>query len=343
LRPRDFIVVCAVVLIGGFAAADAIRSRANGSQETPSGTVSAQTSATRLPGPKPQAEAPANWPLGALEGSLVFTDARDCRVRVIGLAGGRERPLASFAGNCQLWAPPVGDRIAYGLGQGSADGFEPFRLANLDRPNADLGGYRALFGVVLWSPDGQRVAWCGRRRTGFDLEVGGPARRLPACPVAYTSDSHIAYAIGNRLNDDVRGQILRTDSGITFAVFLGDGSIVVEVDGRRLEVYGADGKRRTRIDLPAELEGRTPIVSPDGCAAMFRQGEPPVTGVQVIDLGCFRGIAPRFFEGRDAAWSPDSRWIAVSAPDAIRFYELVGGGFQARWPAQAAQLAWRPR
>jgi len=330
------------VLIGGFAVADAIRGRANGTEKTTSGTDAVQTSPTRPPGPRPQAEAPANWPLGTLAGSLVFTDADDCRVRVIGLAGGRERPLARFAGNCDLWAPPVGDRIAYGLGPSSADGFAPFRLANLDRPNADLGGYRALFGVVLWSPDGQRVAWCGRRRTGFDLELGGPARRLPACPVAYTSDSRIAYAVGNALL--VEGErVLRADGGITFAVFLADGSIVIEVDGRRLEVYGPDGERRTRIDLPRELQGSTPIVSPDGCAAMFRQERPPVGGVELIDLGCFRGIAPRSFQGRDAAWSPDGRWIAVGEPDVVVFYARIQGGPIATWPAQAAQLAWRPR
>ena len=330
------------MLIGGFAVADAIRGRANGTEKTTSGTDAVQTSPTRPPGPRPQAEAPANWPLGTLAGSLVFTDADDCRVRVIGLAGGRERPLARFAGNCDLWAPPVGDRIAYGLGPSSADGFAPFRLANLDRPNADLGGYRALFGVVLWSPDGQRVAWCGRRRTGFDLELGGPARRLPACPVAYTSDSRIAYAVGNALL--VEGErVLRADGGITFAVFLADGSIVIEVDGRRLEVYGPDGERRTRIDLPRELQGSTPIVSPDGCAAMFRQERPPVGGVELIDLGCFRGIAPRSFQGRDAAWSPDGRWIAVGEPDVVVFYARIQGGPIATWPAQAAQLAWRPR
>jgi hypothetical protein len=339
LRPRDFIVVCAVILIAGFAAADALRGRANGTERTTSGTDSVQTSPSRVPGPEPQAEAPENWPLGALAGSLIFTDAADCRVRVIGLAGGRERPLARFAGNCDLWAPPIGDRIAYGLGPSSGDGFAPFRLANLDRPNAELGGYRALFGVVLWSPDGQRVAWCGRRRTGFDLEVGGAARRLPACPVAYTSDGEIAYAIGNALLVE-RERVLRADGGITSAVFLADGSIVIGLDGRRLEVYGPDGERRAMAELPEAVQGRTPIVSPDGCAAMFRR-EPPFGGIRLVDLGCFRGTAPRF--GRDAAWSPDGRWIALAGPEAIVFWDVVRGGVVATWPAQAARLAWRPR
>jgi len=334
--------VAAVVLIGGFAAADAIRGRANDNGNTPAQSLVVPTTSTRPPGPQPQAEAPANWPLGTLDGSLVFTDARDCRVRIIGLAGGRERPLARFASNCQLWAPPVGDRIAYGLGETSGDGFAPFHLANLDRPNADLGGYRALFGVVLWSPDGQRVAWCGRRRTGFDLEVGGAARRLPTCPIAYTSDSRIAYAVGNELLVEGK-RVLRANGGITFAVFLADGSIVIGLDGRRLEVYGPDGERRARIELPEDVQGSTPIISPDGCAAMFRQDQPPVGGIELIDLGCFPGISPRFFQGRHAAWSPDGRWIAVAEPDAVVFYSRIRGGRIATWPAQAAQLAWRPR
>ena len=43
------------------------------------------------------------------------------------------------------------------------------------------------------------VACCGRSRVGFDLELGGPARRLPRCPVAYTRDNEIAYAVGNQI------------------------------------------------------------------------------------------------------------------------------------------------
>jgi hypothetical protein len=174
------------------------------------------------------------------------------------------------------------------------------------------------------------------------LELGGAARRLPACPVAYTADSRIAYAVGNTLLVE-RERVLRADGGITFAIFLADGSIVIGVGGRRLEVYGPDGGRRARIELPEDVQGSTPVVSPDGCAAMFRQDQPPVGGIKLIDLGCFRGTAPMFFQGRDAAWSPDGRWIVVAEPDAIVFYEVVGGRSFATWPAQAAQLAWRPR
>jgi hypothetical protein len=342
LRPRDFIIVSAIVLIAGFAAADAIRGRVEESETSKPPTTPVQTASTRPPGPQPQAEAPPGWPVGALEGSVVFTNAEDCRLRVIGLAGGRERPLARFSSDCDLWVPPVGDRIAYGLGPASADGFTPFKLADLSRPNVDLGGYRALFGVVLWSPDGQSVAWCGRRRTGFDLEIGGAARRLPTCPAAYTPDSRISYAVGNRLLVEHK-ELLRADGGITYVHFNSDGSVVIIVDGKRIEVYEPDGAKRFTVRLAPELQGSTPIVSPDGCAAMLRLNEPPGGGIRVINLGCFKGIAPRFFDGRDAAWSPDSTAIAVAERDAIVVHELVGGTLLAAWPAHAIRLAWRPR
>ena len=341
MRPRDFIVVAAIVLIAGFAAADAIRGRVETSDTVAPPTTPVETAPTRPPGPAPQAEAPTGWPVGVFEGSLVFTNAEDCRLRVIGLAGGRERPLARFSSDCDLWAPPVGERIAYGLGPSSADGLTPFKLADLSRPNADLGGYRALFGVILWSPDGQRVAWCGRRRTGFDLEMGGAARRLPTCPAAYTPDSRIASAVGNRLLVEGK-ELLTADGGITYVHFNAGGSVVIVVDGKRIEVYGPSGAKRFSTRLGPELQGATPIVSPDGCAAILRVDQPPV-GVQVINLGCFRGITPRVFEGRDAAWSPDSTAIAVAEPDAIAVHELVGGNLVAVWPTHAIRLAWRAR
>jgi WD40-like Beta Propeller Repeat len=338
LRPRDFIIVGAIVLIAGFAAADALRGRASRSESVQPAITPVQTTPTRLPGPAPQPEAPADWPVGTLEGSLVFTDAQSCRVRVIGLAGGRERPLARFGGFCELWAPPVGERIAYALGPSSADGFTPFKLADLSRPNADLGGFRALFGVVLWSPDGQRVAWCGRRRTGFDLEIGGPARRLPTCPVAYAPDGEITFAVGNRLIVGDR-TVLRVDGGITYAAFAGQ-RLVLVVDGRKIEVF-ENGTGKWAGDLPPSIQGRTPILSPDGCSAAFRPLDPPGR-IQVRDLGC-TGRRPQAFFGRDAAWSPDGQWLAVAEPGSIAFHRVAGSQQAIRWPAAAAELAWRPR
>src|SRR4029450_3309031 len=101
-RPRDFIVVCAVVLIAGFAAADALRGHGHDVERAGPTTTPVQTSPTRPPGPHPQAEAPSGWPVGTLPGSLVFTNAYDCRLRVIGLAGGKEGATAQVRGNARV-------------------------------------------------------------------------------------------------------------------------------------------------------------------------------------------------------------------------------------------------
>lgn len=337
MKPRDLIIVGAIVVLAGFAAADAIRGRA-GERSTPAPTGRIQTTPTRLPGPQPQASAPPGWPQGALHGTLVFTNADDCRIRVIGLGGGVERPEARFGGNCQLWAAPVGQRFAYGLGPSSGDGFTPFRVADLEHPNRELGGFRALFGVVLWSPDGQRVAWCGRRRTGFDLEVGGAARRLARCPIAYTPDDRVAYTIANRLYVDGR-VALRTNGGITFAHYGTDGSLAVVENGVQILRYDAHGRFTGAFPT---VEGETPIFSPDNCAAVFR----PFGGferITFVGLGCFPGRSPRVLVGRDAAWSPDGRWLAVAERNTIAFQRLVGPPRTIRWPAAAVELAWRTR
>jgi hypothetical protein len=338
LKPRDLIAVGAVVLIGGFAAADAIRGRVGESRIPPVTSVGEQTTPTRLSGPRPQQEAPRGWPLGTLRGALIFTDATDCRVRVVGLGGGVERPLARFAGACSLWTPAAGPRFAYGLGPTSGDGFVPFRIADLARPNRELGGYRALFGVVIWSADGQRVAWCGRRRTGFDLEVGGPARRLPHCPVAYTPDNRIAYTIGNRLIVDGR-TVVRANGGITFVHYGMDGSLAIVEDGKRLVRYDPAGRLDASVPIP---DGRTPILSPTNCGALFN----PFGGlgrIRFVELPCYRGRRVDGLLGRDASWSPDGTWIAVAEQRQIAFYRTTAFAEPIRWPAAAAQLVWHER
>jgi hypothetical protein len=337
LKPRDLLtllVIGAVVVIGGFAAADAIRGNPR-PERTSAPTIPVQTAPSRLPGPQPQPEAPPGWPEGVLDGALTFTDARTCDIRVIGLAGGRERPVAHFGSDCFLWAPPVGSRVAYGLGASSQDGLHPFRIADLALPNHELGGYRALFGVVIWSDDAQRVAWCGRSRIGFDLEIGGPARRLPRCPVAYTRDDEVAYAVGNQVLVGDR-PVFTADGGITYAKFGSDGSLAVVVDGEKLERW--DGSSLTTTKIPPGYQGITPILRADNCAALL----PIRHAVQLIDLGCKPGLTNLSFAGNTAAWSPDGTWVATSIGVEIEFHRVVGGGLDITWPAAAAQMVWRP-
>jgi hypothetical protein len=337
LKPRDLltlVVIGAVVVIGGFAAADAIRGNPR-PERTSAPTIPVQTAPSRLPGPQPQPEAPPGWPEGVLDGALTFTDARTCDIRVIGLAGGRERPVAHFGSDCFLWAPPVGSRVAYGLGASSQDGLHPFRIADLALPNHELGGYRALFGVVIWSDDAQRVAWCGRSRIGFDLEIGGPARRLPRCPVAYTRDDEVAYAVGNQVLVGDR-PVFTADGGITYAKFGSDGSLAVVVDGEKLERW--DGSSLTTTKIPPGYQGITPILRADNCAALL----PIRHAVQLIDLGCKPGLTNLSFAGNTAAWSPDGTWVATSIGVEIEFHRVVGGGLDITWPAAAAQMVWRP-
>jgi hypothetical protein len=337
LKPRDLLtllVIGAVVVIGGFAAADAIRGNPR-PERTSAPTIPVQTAPSRLPGPQPQSEAPPGWPEGVLDGALTFTDARTCDIRVIGLAGGRERPVAHFGSDCFLWAPPVGSRVAYGLGASSQDGLHPFRIADLALPNQELGGYRALFGVVIWSDDAQRVAWCGRSRIGFDLEIGGPATRLPRCPVAYTRGDEIAYAVGNKVlvGDRV---VFTADGGITYAKFGSDGSLAVVIDGEKLERW--DGRSLTTTKIPPGYQGITPILRADNCAALL----PIRQAVQLLDLGCKPGLTNLSFAGTTAAWSPDGTWVATSNGVEIEFHRVVGGELDITWPAAAAQMVWRP-
>ena len=101
MKPRDLLtllVVVAVVVIGGFAAADAIRGKPR-PEQTSAATIPVQTTPSRLPGPQPQPEAPAGWPEGLLDGTLTFTDADTCEIRVILRASSLPRSLPSCRPN----------------------------------------------------------------------------------------------------------------------------------------------------------------------------------------------------------------------------------------------------
>jgi hypothetical protein len=334
LNPRDFLTSAAiglVLVVGGLAIADSVRScERSGREVAPTRTTATTTSENSGPGPRP--DAPSGWPEGALDGVLTFVDAESCLVRAIGLSGGRERPLTEYQTDCGgFWAPRIGARIAYGTFF-AALRTRGFRIADLGHGDRDYGEYALPDGEVLWSFDAQRLAWCDTLRTGFEREFLDGVRPLPFCPIAYTPEGDLARAVGNRLVVGTR-TLLITSGPMSFAQFGLDGSIAVLVSGSTLERY-VEGEPTVSTELPT---GRLdlPVLSPDTCTAAV----PLDSGISLFSL-CGSGSS-RGFAGQAAAWSPDGQWLAVTEPDAIVFHRLEGPDQEFRWPASAAHLAWR--
>jgi hypothetical protein len=329
LKGRDLAIVAAVLLLGGFALADSLRSRGEEARET-----TAETTRTDRTGPEPQADAPADWPSGRLRGTLVFTDADDCRVRVIGLGGGRERPTGDFVGFCDLWAAPVGQRIAYSTGGVRGRVTQRFTIVDLAHANRELGTFENLVGDVIWGPDAQRLAWCDENAVGFELEIGNTRpRRIARCPMAYTPEGRLAFVVDGRLVS-ARRVLLAENEPILQASYAQDESLLVVLESGIVRRYGVDG----RIDaITIDASSRREIIpSPDNCAVLYK--EPG--RVQLVDLGC-AGVQPREFIAFDAAWSPDARWVAVADPEQIEFHEVLAGDERLVWPAPARELYWR--
>jgi hypothetical protein len=325
LKGRDLAIVAGVVLLGGFALADSLRSRGR--------DLSEPTAATET-GPAPRPEAPAEWPAGRIRGTLVFTDARDCRVRVIGLGGGRERPTGEFVGFCELWAAPVGQRIAYGTGGVRGSTAQSFSIVDLAHANRDLGTFTNRAGDVLWSPDAQRVAWCTETGVGQELEIGNARpRSIARCPIAYDRAGRLVFVADRRLTSAGR-VLVHENEPILQASYAEDESLLVVLESGIVRRYGHDG----RIDAItiAALSGRQVVPSPDNCAVLY----PEPGRIQLVDLGC-AGMRARSWIAFDAAWSPDGRWVAVAGQEQIEFHEVVTGDERLVWPARARELYWR--
>jgi hypothetical protein len=286
-------------------------------------------------GPAPRPEAPANWPAGRIRGTLVFTDARDCRVRVIGLGGGRERPTGELVGFCDLWAAPIGQRIAYSTGGVRGSTGESFAVVDLRRAGIELATFQNLAGEVLWSPDAQRLAWCTESGVGQEFEIGTERpRSLARCPIAYTPQGRLAFAFGNRLVADGR-TIVRERDPIMQAYWGQDESLLVVLAGGTARRYAGAGAL-VGVHETSFFTDRDIIPSPDNCALMYK--EPG--RIQLVDVGC-AGVQARSFIAFDAAWSRDGRWVAVAGQEQIEFHEVFMDDAPLFWPARARELDWR--
>jgi hypothetical protein len=332
VKTRDLAIVAAVVLIGGFAAADALRNRAS---DAPPRTAAATRTEEDRRVTTSGDEAREQFPPLTAPGSLVFADAGGvgCQLREVSVGTGIEFPLPRIFTECELIASPRGDGIAYQPAGVFADVPEAtvFRFLDLNHARRDLGAATALFGLIAWSRDGQRAAWCDRVGSGFDYELGREAVRLDHCPQAYTPQGRTAHTDGRRIlvGDRV---VFTSRSHIDHFLWSADGSLVVLVEGNRLERWD-DGRRTAAVNLPDTVRG-FPILAPNDHFVAFTQ---PGLVVHVFDLERKRDWT---VPGQAAAWSPNGEWLAAAEDEAITFYDVAGTAGKVRWTVAASAVAW---
>ncbi len=351
MQLRNLAIVAAVVALAGFALVDALRGpRSPTSPRSP--TVETTTAA------RDAVTGRERFRATRAPGSLVFLEGEKCRLRRVVASSGSELPLPPVETACRIWAPRRGVRIAYRL-PGLVGEAVAFQFFDLNHPRRRLAGFRALFGVVAWSPDGQRAAWCAGPTLGFDYELGGRLDEVAGCPREYAPDGTVLVVAGNRIVAGDRTVVAA--GGPIGALHRGSDGSLAALAGDRIEVF-RQGRLVRERRLRSQAIGAPLAFSPDNCAVLaFRPGL-----VALIDLGCFRGRdavvtvspdncvdravamnsrcarypAPHAFRGHAAAWSPDGRWVAVAEGDAIAFHRVVGRYSVVRWPVVAADLAW---
>jgi len=330
VRTSTIVLVAGLVAIAGFALADSLGGENDG------GLAVAQSEATTTRREKPAFE--GTLPPDLLTGRLVFTD-ENCDLGVVDLPRAVIVRVRDVNTNCALSAPVRSRRIAYGFGQ-LRRGALVYRVTDFTRPERTQGLLRAQPGSIVWSQDGERVAWCVRRGHGREREIGGRKRSLAHCPVTYTRDARPVQAAGNRLLTGSQALLPPLPGRITAASIGVDRSLAVALDGGRvlLQRPGADVVE-TRI--PTRVRGVVPAFSPDNCGAIFltpHRGQPP--RVFLIDLGCLGGHE-RDLSGLRASWSPDGRWFTVAEDRAIAFYPVDASRPVYRLPGIANQLVWQ--
>jgi hypothetical protein len=338
-RAGEFAILAAVIVLGVAALADALRNRETADVRA---TGAAATAATTTARAAPELRLPGM----AAPGRIVFTEPPSCELRAFDIQAGRFIDLPPVTTTCELWAPRVGTHVAY-LVPDDLDGWiRHYSLLDLEDPYRRFGEMRAGW-PVAWSQDGSRFAWCDRFGFGFELTFGRGRERLRRCIWAYGPGGETASVVRRGRRILIDGQPPIAAGGRVWNMAWGvDGSLAVLVDrvdryfgGLRVDRY-EDGRLASTTDVaPNTIANPYTIAaafSPDNCAAL----SVGLDVVELVDLGCFRGSAPRRFPGVYAAWSPDGEWIAVAQPNAVVFHRVVGPATTVRWEVAVGQLAW---
>lgn len=327
-RVRNSGVIAAVLLVFGVAAADSLR------DAVPSGGAEeARRTTTEGERVTPQ----RFLPVRGARGSLVFTDPDGCHVREFAVGSATEYPLVRTRGNCRLWVPWFGARVAFGVANAANAGVA-FEFADLNHPEEEFRTEYTHDGRIAWSFDGQRTTWCEGPDEGIDFEFYAERRLLDGCAAGYTPGGALVFVEGRRVlvgSTLASARLLLAARAPVDEVAVGvDGSVGAVVRAR-LERY-AEGRRTHSRPVPDVAITAPPSFSPNNCGVLiYARGE-----VRLVDLGCL-GTGDRKWRAKDGDWSPDGKWIVVAISDGIAFHRVDGAPLEAVWPQNAAELGWR--
>ncbi len=193
-----------------------------------------------------------------------------------------------------------------------------------------------------WSPDGFRIAYL----SGEDLRVAAgdgtgdarvgsdPAVRTPAWR---PDDDHVlAWARSSGrvivVETDTLRTLWRTETGEPprSLAWTADGKRLVAVYRRRVDVFGAGGRRIRTVALPAGARASSAAMHPSEPTLGLVRYRPEDDRSEAVAVDLHSGRARQLFagEGRfgDLAWSPDGRWLLLAWRDADQWLFLRSDG-----------------
>jgi putative cell wall-binding protein len=193
-----------------------------------------------------------------------------------------------------------------------------------------------------------------RRRLSGDLDAIQPAWAPGGHQVAFASQEQVSARPGLYVVDVDGGAEQRLAEGpALYPAWSPDGSAVAFTGaGGRIWVVDADGTGLRAVSAPgADVHADLyPSWSPDASRLVFNRTVSSDTGADTDELwvaAAAGGDERQIGAGRDAAWSPDGRWIAftdgrrvhVVRPDGTGSRPLSDGAFGPAWSPDGRSVA----
>ncbi len=346
----------AVVALIAIVAAAVVIARRVSDPRIPSQSVAEPSG--RLQGPKLP-------PTGGLAGTLVFTEADDgCRIRTLRLADLTLGPRGPKT-DCKLWVSPTGRFAVAAIAGGQSAFSAPLALVKLDGEPRILRRLGQAAGVATWSPDGARVAWCGKGGLTVVLTLASGLRKhVRGCAPRFAPDGSLltlpVQGHPRAVLKDGRVSLSRRD--LARGVGVVPGRLGVEVNAYDVSragllavaVWCDDSRpgrhcplefwRGTSLEHTLAIPRPEPQIigfSPDGLELVLSTNPYRLDlRLMLVNVRTLR-VTRLQSRQRAFAWSPDGDWLILATDDSIDVYGSSRARPEFALPVNAATVAWR--